>query len=351
MNSPRTKSPSAAAPAANIWLAIGDETGAFENPLSSGFHGAALILARPAALAAALDEHLNESTIRQRMKRAIGGLENRLRNGGAEKIKELERHHVREAWDYFKDGGIKGHYRLDEISSDPVLANLLAAFRWLSRHPDIISVGAYGSGSEVLTDFWKGSDPMSALGAVYGRALALVKPFLGPAPRIRVLPGRRSEEIDSAVIRRAGQNVSKPGSSTGSHSGQNTHPDMPRKKERQTSSVTGGNRVLLDAMESVFWETLGSMGDYWPVPSSPSARKMVFSPYTEKAGLVAALEFEDKVAARLVNAEEKAFTSLADLACSLMAASCDSTPRDLRIIFPDPVGPNIRFFPASEVLK
>jgi hypothetical protein len=66
--------------------------------------------------------------------------------------------------------------------------------------------------------------------------------------------------------------------------------------------------------------------------------------------LVTALEREDTQAANLIRGDESRLNNLADLACSLMAASCDSAERDLRIRFPDPVGPNVRFFSAREVM-
>jgi hypothetical protein len=69
-----------------------------------------------------------------------------------------------------------------------------------------------------------------------------------------------------------------------------------------------------------------------------------------KTELVSALEREDAQAAKLLSAEESRLNNLADLACSLMAASCDSAQRDLRIRFPNPVGPNVRFFSAREVM-
>ena len=69
-----------------------------------------------------------------------------------------------------------------------------------------------------------------------------------------------------------------------------------------------------------------------------------------REALVTALQREDRQAANLVRAEEIRLNSLADLACSLMAASGDSRARDLRIRFPDPIGPNVRFFAASEVM-
>jgi hypothetical protein len=328
MTSPRPANP------ANLWLAIGDETGSFDDPQSSSLHGVGLILARPADLALALNETLNGKSIRQRMNRPVEGLEEWLRAQGAEKSDELRKHHVREAWKYLKDQkDIAGEYPLDGVSTNPVLNNLVATFRWLAGHPKILSLGIHGAGREVLTDFWKGSDPMAALGALYGRTLALVKPFLGASPRIRVFPGRRKEKIDSTVIQRAGQSVGapKPGSNG------------------QTSSETGGNRTLLDTMENEFWNTLSSAEDWWPVPGNPSARKTVFSGYMEAKAFIAALVREDPASAQLVSGDENALNSLADLACSLMVASRDSRPRSLRIRFPEPIGPNVRFFPVGEV--
>jgi hypothetical protein len=318
----------------NIWLAIGDETGPFENSPLSGLHGIGLILARPADLVAALNDQVDGKSIRWRMNHPIDGLEASLTAKGPRKTKELARHHVREAWEYFRDCGIKGQYQLDAVPPDFVLANLLGTFRWLAAHPNILSLGIHGSGTEILVDFWKGSDPMAAIGALYGRTLALVSPFLGASPQIRILPGRRSEEINAAAIRRAGQIVAPPRLGT----------------SRQTTSNTGGNRTLLDAMENEFWQTLSAMGDQWHIPSHSLARKSAFAGYMDRAEFATALYKEDKIAANLIRTEERTLNNLADLACSLMAASCDSNARDLRIIFPDPIGPNVRFFSASEVL-
>jgi|GEM_PF-6183268 len=319
---------------ANLWLAIGDETGRFEDPQSSGLHGVGLILARPAALIAALNENLAGKTIRSRMDSPVEGLKDWLLAQGAAKADELRKHHVREAWLYLQDGKrITGELALDATHSDPVLTHLLAVFRWLAGHSGIVSLGIHGSGREVMTDFSMGSDPMAAIGALYGRILALVKPFLGSSPRIRVLPGRRSEKINAASILRAGQNV--PGPSLGG---------------RQTSSKTGGNRALLETMERKFWETLAITAGRWPLPFSASARQIAFAGYMDGAALVTALEREDTQAANLIRGDESRLNNLADLACSLMAASCDSAERDLRIRFPDPVGPNVRFFSAREVM-
>lgn len=318
----------------NLWLAIGDETGAFKDPQSSSLHGVGLILARPATLVAALNEKLDGRTIRSRMDAPVAGLEPWLRKDPG-KAEELGRHHVREAWRYLdEEKKLKGEYPLDATHCDPVLANLLAAFGWLAGHPGIVSLGIHGSGKEVMGDFAAGSDRMAVLGTLYGQVLALIRPFLGASPRIRMLPGRRSEEIDDASIRRAGQHVPAPSTGT----------------TRQTTSKTGGNRALLDAMERQFWQTLAGMGKQWPVPASASARQIAFAGYMNRDALVTALEREDKQAASLVRGEESRLYNLADLACSLMAASCDFRARDLRIRFPDPVGANVRFFSASEVM-
>lgn len=313
----------------NLWLAIGDETGDFEDPQSPTFHGAALILARPATLVAALNENLDGKTIRSRMDAPVEGLRNWLLAKGPGKVEELKKHHVREAWLYLCEKGIAGEYPLDATPSDEVLRNLLAAFRWLAGHPGIVSLGIHGSGGEVMRD----SESMAVLGTLYGRMLALIRPFLGASPRIRMLAGRRSEKPDSDSIRRAGQEVPAPAFG-----------------KRQTTSKTGGNRVLLAAMKDKFWETLDNMGGQWPVPVNAFARETGFQGYMSRDALVTALELEDQQAANLVRGGENRLNSLADLACSLMAASCDSRVRDLRIRFPDPIGPNVRFFSASEVM-
>lgn len=140
--------------AANIWVAIGDETGPFEDPHSTAFHGAGLLLARPQDLADALNENIAGKTVRHRMGRAIEGLEGRLQALGNDKRNELDRHHVREAWPYFIERRLAGRYRLDDAPEDAVLRHLLAAFRWLAGHPRLISIGIYGSGRELFGELF-----------------------------------------------------------------------------------------------------------------------------------------------------------------------------------------------------
>ena len=325
--------------APNLWLAIGDETGPFDDPNSADFQGAGMVLARPQDFDAALDERIYGKTVRQRMNLAIEGLESRLQALGSEKESELAMHHVREVWQYFREQKLHGTFRLDATPQDPVLRHLLAAFQWLAGHPRLISIGICGSGRELFGEFWKGSDSMSALGALYGRALAVAKPFLGPNPRIRVLAGVRKERVDSSAIKRSGQNVKRPAQIV---EGQ--------KDDRQSSSITGGNRTLLDAMESEFWNTLGPMEAYWPVPGAAKARHVVFSAFTEPKALRDSLATEDPAASRLISGDSSALGSLADLACSLMAIS-QNPKGDVRIDLPRPIGPNVRFFTIREIAR
>ena len=323
-----------AASASNLWLAIGDETGGFKDPENSSLHGVGLILARPATLVAALNENLKGKTIRRRMDEPVEGLGSWLFSQGADMAIEQKRHHVRVAWKYFEDKHIKGQYPLDASHKDPVLDNLLLTFQWLAQHPGILTLGIHGKGKDVMNVFWKGSDPMAAIGAMYGRTLALVKPFLGPSAQIRVLPGLRSEELNAAPILRSGLDVPPPFAGY----------------SRQTTNKTGGNRTLLEAMESEFWKTLDALGNHGSAPLSVSSRQTTFAGYMNKKAAVAALENEDKIAAKLIHGEEARLNNLADLACSLMVACCDTNNRDLRIKFPDSIGPNVRFFSVKEVL-
>ena len=319
--------------AGNLWLAIGDETGQFKDAGSTEFHGVGIILARPAALAAALNEQLDGRTVRQIMNTCVPGLENWLRSQGSDKANELNRHHVREAWQFLNDQrSLTGNYSVGAIAPEPVLNHLLSSFSWLASHPQIISLGLHGSGRDLLAGFWKGSDEMAAIGALYGRMLALVKPFLGTAPRIRMLAGVRSEALDTKAIKRAGQAVGAP---------------VPG-KNRQSSSVTGGSRTMLEAMETEFWRTLALAEAWWPVPATLAARQVVFEGFAERKELAARLKGEDSVAAQLISADAGALGNLADLATSLMAASCDSRTRPLRINFPKPLGRNILFLSSAE---
>jgi hypothetical protein len=331
---PQPTAPSSPA-STNLWLAIGDETGQFKDASSSELHGVGIILARPAALTASLDEHLDGKTIRQRMNTCVPGLETWLLGQGSEKRKELKRHHVREAWKYLADERrLTGSFMLDDKAPEPVLAHLQSSFSWLASHSEIISLGLYGTGRELLTGFWKGSDEMAAIGALYGRLLGIVKPFLGSAARIRMLAGVRSEELDAKAIRRAGQSVGAP---------------QPGSK-RQSSAITGGSRTLLESMEREFWSTLSEAESCWPTPSTPAARQTTFACFTDDKALVLQLEREDKAAAKLVNEDNGALDNLADLTTSLMASSRNVIQRPLTIVFPEPIGPNVLFLPISEAV-
>lgn len=318
--------------ARNLWLAIGDETGSFEDLNSNAFHGVGLILARPQHLQAGIDELIAGKTVSTRMTQAIEGLETYLRTNriGFDE-RELRKHHVRIAWKYFQERKLRGTYSLEDSPDDQVLRNLLAAFRWLSGHRQIISTGIGGSGREIFGTFWKGRDPMAALGALYGTTLALLRPFLGDGAQIRFLPGRRSEALNSIIIKRAGQLVASRESD-----------------QRDSSCKTGGDRTLLEAAETTFWAMLQPMSHHWPVPQANSARQIAFSAYTEESALVDLLTREDAVAAALIRNHNHVIHNLADLSCSLMSVSHEKND-GVRIKLPAPIGPNVRFFRISEV--
>lgn len=166
--------------------------------------------------------------------------------------------------------------------------NLLAAFRWLAGHPGIVSLGIHGSGKEVMGDFATGSDRMAVLGTLYGQMLALVKPFLGASPRIRMLPGRRSEEIDDA---------SHPACRTTGPGAFRRYYAADDQQDRWQSRVAGRDRATVLANPR-------QHGEWWPVPPSASARQILFAGYMSREALVTALEREDQQAANLVRGEE-----------------------------------------------
>ncbi len=158
----------------NIWIAVGDETGKFNenNSDAKNFHGAAMILARQKDLQEALQEQLLGKTISERLSNRIEGLD-----------KNNTQHHVKDVWEYLKKHNITGKYDLDNISNSPEFTPLYTlgeTFKWLIQQKNLISIGIYSKkAADIMQNFTNSNDAAYILGSLYGKMLGLIAPFLG----------------------------------------------------------------------------------------------------------------------------------------------------------------------------
>ena len=315
----------------NVWLVAGDETGRFEKNTDTGFHGVALVLARTGDWHGIVNEELAGQKVQDRFKRPVEGLAEHLGAlypDAARREKECQKHHVLAAFDYFrwKTELTGGSFDLESTPSDPVLRHLLESMRWLAGHPRLLCVGVYGNGGDLYKRLYRGDDSMAALGALYGRLLAAIYPFLGNKPCVRLLSGGRSETPDSPGVSRVG--VALPGSI------------------RQPSRQTGGDRVNISFLQDSFWESMSALQEDTGLPDGVLQRQQTLSVHSVPR------EFNDQLRHEALNAPDtEIMKNLADLACGMMA-SLEDNVRDKKIRFNlgRQPGKNMRFFNIQDIL-
>ena len=317
----------------NVLLAAGDETGPFEKNTDTDFHGVALVLARAEDWLDIASEKIGGETVRDRFTRPVQGLVQHLaevyQRDSQRREKEVNKHHVLTAFDYFNwqkqlPGGL---FDLAATSDDPVLLNLLESMRWLARHPKLLSIGIYGNGGELYQRLYRGDDPMAALGSLYGRLLAVAYPFLGNKPHLRLLLSGRSEIPGSFGVARAG--VALPGSN------------------RQPSHQTGGDRVNISFVQNSFWESLSTLQNDIDLPNGALPRQQALAAHSFPK------QFKDQLGQEGINSPDTdMMKNLADLACGMMA-SLDPKSRDKKVCFNfgQQPGPNMRFFSIKDFLS
>jgi hypothetical protein len=312
----------------NLWLAVGDETGQFEKNTDTGFHGVALVLARAGDWPGIASEDLLGRSVQYRLNRPVQGLESHLTTlfpNEEQRRVEQRKHHVLTAFRYFERpaGPPPGIVKLDAESDDPVLKHLLASMRWLAGHPRLLSIGVYGRGSD-LYNLHRSDDTMAALGNLYGLLLAMVYPFLGPSPRLRVLLSGRTETAESPGVARTAV------SST---------------QERLPSGQTGGDRINIGFTQDSFWHHLESLKQDLNLPGGAEPRQRALAVHSHPTKFKRQLN-QDGIA----DVDTDMMKNLADLACGMMATLDEGNrPRKIRLNLGKQPGPNMRFFAMREI--
>ena len=182
------------------WLAIGDETGNWDQP--GAFLGVALVLGRIEDWRKALEARLDGQWLKDRLQNPPQHLPPAYR--------KAPYHHLIDVFDYWNSQPPGGEWALDTPGNDPVRQEVFATLRWLAEHPRLITLGLWGPRAAMQTALFGSNDPALALGRAYGLLTALALPFLHPEKdRLLVHPGLRSESRDSLAQQRAALNNSR----------------------------------------------------------------------------------------------------------------------------------------------
>ncbi len=169
------------------WLAVGDETGNWdrlEHKANGPAIGAALVMVPLDRWQTLFAETLGNTTIETILKRPAPGFE--VAERGA------MYHHARDV--------MLGFGR-DRNANTPAVQQLQALLAWLHAHPDLITLGSYGSAAAVHAATGLG-DQAHALGYAYALSLAPLLPFLTAGDRIHLLVMGRSEDAKSTAVAR-----------------------------------------------------------------------------------------------------------------------------------------------------
>lgn len=316
----------------NIWIAVGDETGKFNenSPDAKNFHGAAMILARQKDLQEALQEQLLGKTISERLSNRIEGLD-----------KNNTQHHVKDVWEYLKKHNITGKYDLDNISNSPEFTPLYTlgeTFKWLIQQKNLISIGIYSKkAADIMQNFTNSNDAAYILGSLYGKMLGLIAPFLGDNATIIAFPGWRREDINSPSIINSGQEIDAKYIRI-SESGE----------QRAGGNVTGGTRVSENGLKTAFDDTIKEFNKL-NVKTKCNTEVLVRRISKKKNKKI---EESDKKLKSTVNFVclnyGDQLEALADLVCSLMlCAHNDKANTTIKI--PKPIGNNIHFWNINDI--
>lgn len=317
----------------NIWIAVGDETGKFNenNPDAKNFHGAAMILARQKDLQDALQEQLLGKTISERLSNRIDGLDENTKN----------KHHVLDVWEYLKKHNITGKYDLDNISNSPEFTPLYTlgeTFKWLIQQKNLISIGIYSKkAADIMQNFTNSNDAAYILGSLYGKMLGLIAPFLGDNATIIAFPGWRREDINSPSIINSGQEIDAKYIRI-SESGE----------QRAGGNVTGGTRVSENGLKTAFDDTIKEFNKL-NVKTKCNTEVVVRRISKKKNKKI---EESDKKLKSTVNFVclnyGDQLEALADLVCSLMLCAYNDKA-NTTIKIPKPIGNNIHFWNINDI--
>lgn len=158
----------------DLWLAVGDETGDWDNNPNSddNFLGVALVIATVKDWQKALNEKIDNQKISERMKK----------------------HHVMKVMGNLPTGDCS----LDKPDEkNPVQIKTFKNLRWLAEHNSLITIGAYAKREFIWNKIHRGNSHAQALGQAYGLLLSLIMPFLNNNDELFFIPSLFSSDSKS----------------------------------------------------------------------------------------------------------------------------------------------------------
>ncbi len=338
----------------NIWIAVGDETGAFDEKKSNmkSFHGAAMILAKQNAFQDAFQQILHGKTIQQILSNSIEGLSN---NKNSKKTlnsladlgvisKNKNQHHVLDVWNYLKNKKIFGEFHINNIPKDANFAplyNLCETLKWLIQQKEIISVGIYAhKAKDIMQNFTNNKDAAYILGALYGKMLGLVAPFLGDNVTIIAFPGLRSENIYSQSIKNSGQTIEE------------KYIKVTETGElRAGGNITGGNRAMENGINYSFNDTIDIFNKL-NTKTKCDAKILVRRLFNDRSNVSESTNLLTNAVNFACKSNGSILAALADLSCALMRFANEKVNpmNSATIKIPQPIGNNIHFWNINDII-
>lgn len=311
----------------NIWIAVGDETGQFDekSPNANTFHGVAMILAKQEDLQNALQQTLHGKTIEQRLSSCIDGLNN------------SNKHHVLDVWKYLENNNITDEYSLNDIPNSPEFTPLYTlgeTFKWLIKQKQLISIGIYANNAaDIMQNFTHSKDNAHIIGALCGKMLGLIAPFLGNNATIVAFPPLRSEPVTNPSISDAGVKIDR---------------KYINEKGMVKGYVTGFARALFAETYESFHNTRKAFNTL-NTKTKCEAEILVRRMFKNDNEIIRESSKKLTAAVNFINKnyhKSKCFEALADLVCSLMRCAYK---KDASIKIPKNIIDNFNFWNINDI--
>lgn len=187
-NAPKTVRPGKrTAPAGDLWIAVGDETGKWDLKGSAGFLGLSVVLGRFSDWWRTREEP--DPFTGRPLGKCLAEPLQQLPQGAS----NSRHHHVLDALDTknVSKARLPGG-QLSEPGGSRLQQELFGRLRWLAEHPRLATLGIYGRGWDFFPE--DTADVAHVLGWSYGVLTLAIAPFLKPEDRLYVVLAERSEQ-------------------------------------------------------------------------------------------------------------------------------------------------------------
>ena len=306
----------------DLWLAVGDETGDWDNSnRKSHFLGIALVIAKVKDWQKALNEEIDEQPISERMKK----------------------HHVMEVMGKLPTGDCS----LDKPDENvPKQVKTFKNLRWLAEHDSLITIGAYAQSEFIWNNIHLGKSHAYALGQAYGLLLSLIMPFLNDNDKLFFIPSLFSS--DSKALTR------KQASIEPTQQQQNLVKELKRLLNRTREE---SNKILFQELLEKLSRRPDGYLETTIVSALHETRKRVEKTWPELSinfdgGTFTYLkEKYPNTPAKILNqnAKKNPMYNIADLGAALMTLS-KNTENSTHLVDPNNTWKNVKFFKFEDLL-